>query len=299
MQTRSRAFVGRGSGATQAAAITEIAATDTQESRTKNVNGNDPETTVTHLYLMTDSVEHSDALYDLVKDLIHVGWEIRTHDRLCCFVHLATASVRETRLEELVRGNPWLRAYSLQRPLVVGLAEHWAARVEVGGYGGYVAETLTNCTLSVSAKPDPEFGHGMRTLYDSTWLATPPAVSDRAAAKDKRIEVALVATSTVARRHGVFQMTFHGLPDEVEQCRAFATEMLAEFEAPGEYHASGNDKYQAVVMWFETLIDPAMRVFNRLMARVPAATIVLEYEDPTTGKPRRLRAVDGKIDGGK
>jgi hypothetical protein len=96
------------------------------------------------------------------------------------------------------------------------------------------------------------------------------------------------------------RLVFHGRPDEVERCRVMAAQMLpAVCKKRVQYTTDGNEGYASGSMSIETQGEPALRIFNRLLAQVPAVTVLLEYEDPTTGKPRRLRAVDGKIDGGK
>lgn len=253
----------------------------------------DSATYVTHLYLMTDSTDLSDALYDLVNDLMNFGWALYTHERGDCFVHLAAASTVKTRLKKLLQRNPWLRAFAFRQPLHPDLDKFWTAHLEFGAYGGHSTKTL-----GVHPRPNSDESDShqwMPPKYDSSWLATTPVGSSRAARKEP---IGAVATASNGGPLSTrFRLTFHGLPDEVERCLDFATVMLAEHNVAVECDASGNDKYQMVLMSFESPKGPAMRVFNRLVAQVPAATILLEHEDPATGKPRILRAVDGKIDG--
>ena len=254
-------------------------------------NENSP-TYVTHLYLMTDSPDLSDALYELVNDLMNFGWEICGPERGACFVHLAAVSMEKTRLKQLLWRNPWLRAFAFRQRLDPSPAHNWTAHLEFGAYGGYATKSLR-----ILGQPDSnEYDSGLQIQaeYDPRWKARPRVAARRAARNDNSGAVATVsARGQVAIRS---RFTFHGLPDEVQQCLAVATVMLAEHSVPAECEASGSDKYQLVVMSFEAPKDTAFRVFNRLMAQVPAATVVLEYADPVTGKPLTLRAVDEKID---
>lgn len=253
----------------------------------------DSKTSVTHLYLITDSPDCSDALYELVNDLIAVGWEICGPERTDCFVHLAAVSIKQTRLAQILWNNLWLRAFAFRQPLDPDVDRPWVAHLEFGAYGGHATKTLP-----ISREPDSDEDDSVpriRPKYDSGWLEMPPVFSNSATSE----ETGGVATVSARDRSTIrFRLTFHGLPDEAERCLALATVMLAEHNVAAECYASGNDRYQAVEMSFETSKEPALRVFNRLAAQVPAATIVLEYEDPATGKPLTLRAVDGKIDHG-
>jgi hypothetical protein len=244
---------------------------------------------------MTDSPDLSDALYELVNDLMNFGWEICGPERGACFVHLAAVSMEKTRLKQLLRRNPWLRAFAFRQRLDPNPAQNWTAHLEFGAYGGYATKSLL-----ILGRPDSnEYDSGLQKQpeYDPRWKARPRGVARRAARNENSGGVATVsARGQVAIRS---RLTFHGLPDEMEQCVAFATVMLAKQNEVAECYLSGNDKYQSVEMLFETPKESALRIFNRLVAQVPAATVGLEYEDPTTGKPLTLRAVDGRIDGGE
>jgi hypothetical protein len=272
-----------------------MAACETNLRRTENVKNDGLTTYVTHLYLMTDSPDLSDALYELVNDLMNFGWEICGPERGACFVHLSAVSMEKTRLKQLLRRNPWLRAFAFRQRLDPSPAQNWTAHLEFGAYGGYATKSLL-----ILGRPDSneyDSGLGTQPEYDPRWKARPRVAARRAARNENSGGVVTVsARGQVAIRS---RLTFHGLPDEVERCLAVATVMLAERYVAAECSASGNDKYQVVVMSFETQKDTAFRVFNRLVAQVPAATSVLEYEDPVTGKPLTLRAVDGKIEGGR
>jgi hypothetical protein len=91
-------------------------------------------------------------------------------------------------------------------------------------------------------------------------------------------------------------LVFHGLPAEVERCRTLAMEMLpADDQARVKYTTAGSEQYLSGTMEFATQGEPALRAFNRLVARVPAVTVVLGYDDVKSGLRRELRAVDGKI----
>lgn len=99
------------------------------------------------------------------------------------------------------------------------------------------------------------------------------------------------ATVRVANR-----LVFHGLPDEVERCRAMALDTLpSAARARVQYETTGSESYLAGSMEFTTAQEQAFRVFNRLVAQVPAVTVVLEYDDPKSAQRRQLRAVDGRI----
>lgn len=244
---------------------------------------------------MTDSPDLTDALYELVNDLMNFGWEICGPERGACFVHLAAISMEKTRLKPILRRNPWLRAFAFRQPLNPGVSMKWAAHLEFGAYGGFAEKTL-----QIPGRPnadDYESGLRKQPEYDRRWMARPRVAASRAAGEETGGGVATISAgdhSTVR-----FRLTFHGLSDEAERCLALATVMLAEHNVAAECYASGSDRYQAVEMSFETQKDTAFRVYNRLVAQVPAATSVLEYADPVTGKPLTLRAVDGKIEGGR
>jgi len=96
------------------------------------------------------------------------------------------------------------------------------------------------------------------------------------------------------------KLAFHGRPGEVETCKSLAWDMLPAGQLKDlKYTSSGSEQYMSGCMEFTTQDEPALRVFNRLVARVPAVTVVLEYDDPKTRQPRILRAVDGKIEGSR
>lgn len=277
------------------AAVTVIAASESTPTQKSSVNNEKFPTHVTHLYLMTDSPVFSDALYELVNDLMNFGWEICGPERGQCFVHLAAASIEKTRLKQLLRRNPWLRAFAFRQRFDPSPAQNWTAHLEFGAYGGYATKSL----LILGQLDSNEYDSGLHTQpeYDPRWKARPRVAARGAARKETSSGVDTIS----AGNHNTirFRLTFHGLPDEVERCRAIATEMLAERYMAAVFDASGNDKYRAAAMSFEAQKDTASRVFNRLVARVPAATVVLEHGDPATGKRMTLRAVDGRIDGGR
>jgi hypothetical protein len=92
------------------------------------------------------------------------------------------------------------------------------------------------------------------------------------------------------------RLVFHGLPDEVERCRALVLEMLSKpHRTSATFTTDGNDEYVVGSMGFMTDSEPAFRVFNRLLARISGVTVTLEYADPKSSQPRQLRAVDGRI----
>lgn len=62
-----------------------------------------------------------------------------------------------------------------------------------------------------------------------------------------------------------------------------------------KYQTTGSESYLAGSTEFTAAQEPAFRVFNRLVAQVPAVTVVLEYDDVKSAKRRQLRAVDGRI----
>ena len=100
--------------------------------------------------------------------------------------------------------------------------------------------------------------------------------------------------ATAVRVHN--RLVFHGLPAEVERCRAIVLAMLPEAtRAEAKYETAGSEQYLSGTMAITTDNEPAFNVFNRLVAQVPAVTVVLEYDDVKTGQNRQLRAVDGRI----
>ena len=66
-------------------------------------------------------------------------------------------------------------------------------------------------------------------------------------------------------------------------------------QARVKYQTTGSERYLAGSMEFTAAQEPAFRVFNRLVAQVPAVTVVLEYDDVKSAQRRQLRAVDGTI----
>jgi|GEM_PF-5742739 hypothetical protein len=92
------------------------------------------------------------------------------------------------------------------------------------------------------------------------------------------------------------RLIFHGLPAEVERCRALAIDAIPAASRPGvKYTTNGTESYVAGSMELTTEAAPALTAFNRLVAQVPSVTVVLEYDDLNTGGRRQLRAVDGRI----
>lgn len=92
------------------------------------------------------------------------------------------------------------------------------------------------------------------------------------------------------------RLVFHGLPAEVERCRELVLEGLPEAErAAAKYMTAGAEHYLSGTLEFTTTNEPAFRAFNRLVAQVPAVTVMLEYDDAKSGQRRLLRAVDGRI----
>lgn len=92
------------------------------------------------------------------------------------------------------------------------------------------------------------------------------------------------------------RLVFHGLPAEVERCRELAIDALPAPARPGvKYATNGTESYVAGSMEITTEATPAFPIFNRLVAQVPAVTVVLEYDDLSTGERRQLRAIDGRI----
>ena len=99
------------------------------------------------------------------------------------------------------------------------------------------------------------------------------------------------ATVRIANR-----LVFHGLPNEVERCRTLAMDAITvAAKARVKHETTGSESYLAGSMEFTTAQEPAFRVFNRLVAQVPAVTVVLEYDDVKSAQRRQLRAVDGRI----
>lgn len=259
------------------------------------MKSNNAQMYITHLYLMTDSPDFSECLYDLVNDLMNLGWEISADDRNDCFVHLVAIAMERTRLKRLLQRNPWLRAFAFRQLIVPVRGRPWTAHLEFGAYGGYSSKSLV--VFLPARSNESNFDQNMTSEYDRSWLATSRVGSSSGVRNETITAVARNATGNLVSVR--FRLAFHGLPDEVERCLSLATEMLSQRYITAAHAVSGNDRYQSVVMSFETQKDTAFRVFNRLVAHVPAATSVLDFEDPATGKPRALRAVDGKIDGGK
>lgn len=92
------------------------------------------------------------------------------------------------------------------------------------------------------------------------------------------------------------RLVFHGLPAEVERCRELVLEGLPEAaRAVAKYTTAGSEQYMSGTLEFTTANEPAFRAFNRLVARVPAVTVTLEYDDAKSGQRLLLRSVDGKI----
>ncbi|MBM4022608.1 MAG: hypothetical protein FJ284_10300 [Planctomycetes bacterium] len=92
------------------------------------------------------------------------------------------------------------------------------------------------------------------------------------------------------------RLVFHGLPAEVERCRELAIDALPAAARPGvKYTTNGTKSYVAGSMEITTEAVPALTAFNKLVAQVPAVTVVLEYDDLSTGGRRQLRAIDGRI----
>ena len=83
------------------------------------------------------------------------------------------------------------------------------------------------------------------------------------------------------------QLVFHGLPAEVERCRELVLGCLPEAARAGAtYTTAGAAQYLAGTLKFTTVGGPAFRAFNRLVAQVPAVTVVLEYGDLNAGGRR-------------
>jgi len=111
--------------------------------------------------------------------------------------------------------------------------------------------------------------------------------------KQPRTTKASKASATVRVAN---KLVFHGLPAEVESCRTLVLEMLSNPHRTGAtFTTEGNDEYVVGSMEFTAAQEPAFRVFNRLVAQVPAVTVVLEHDDPKSAQRRQLRAVDGRI----
>ena len=111
--------------------------------------------------------------------------------------------------------------------------------------------------------------------------------------KQPRTTKASKASATVRVAN---KLVFHGLPAEVEQCRTLAMGAIpVAAQARVKYQTTGSESYLAGSMEFTAGQEPAFRVFNRLVAQVPAVTVVLEYDDVKSAQRRQLRAVDGRI----
>ena len=92
------------------------------------------------------------------------------------------------------------------------------------------------------------------------------------------------------------RLVFHGLPDEVERCRALAIDVLPEASrASTKFDASGSESYASGTLEFTAAAELAVKAFNRLVAQVPAVTVTLDYGDAEAGGRRLLRAIDGRI----
>jgi hypothetical protein len=92
------------------------------------------------------------------------------------------------------------------------------------------------------------------------------------------------------------RLVFHGLPGEVERCRALAIDVLPEAErAATKFNVSGSESYASGMLEFTTGTGLALKAFNRLVAQVPAISVSLEYGDVKSGNRRLLQAVDGRI----
>lgn len=92
------------------------------------------------------------------------------------------------------------------------------------------------------------------------------------------------------------RLVFHGLPGEVERCRALAIDVLPEAtRAATKFDASGSESYASGTLAFTADTELALKAFNRLVAQVPAVTVTLDYGDAKTGGRRHLQAVDGRI----
>ena len=105
----------------------------------------------------------------------------------------------------------------------------------------------------------------------------------------------------VGSARGSCQLAFteeqkHGLPEELDRSRALALAVLpSAAQASVKHETTGSESYLAGSMEFTAGQEPAFRVFNRLVAQVPAVTGVLEYDDVKSAQRRQLRAVDGRI----
>jgi hypothetical protein len=156
----------------------------------------------------------------------------------------------------------------------------------------YVRTIPPRRSLLPSAKTRRRFRSRKRTTRRRS-SSRPRSTTTKAAVPRRSPKTTVAKGVEVTNR-----LVFHGLPTEVEQCRTLALDMLpAEVQTHAKYTTTGGEHYLSGTMEFPTQGEPALRVFNRLVARIPAVTVSLEYADVKSGQRRELRAVDGKIKG--
>lgn len=236
-----------------------------------------------------------------VRDLAANGWEVEGGGR-SDFRCLTMFDADINPLRRMARKNPGLILVCLT---VTGETDDIDVHLGIGGTWlkktSEVFEAIglgrgqcprdyvhTMSTKPASAKPArKQQQERPRKAHEKKQVATRKPRTQRAQSRRART----ATTVPVSNR-----LVFHGLPGEVERCRALAIDVLPGAErAATKFNVSGSESYASGTLEFTTGTGLALKAFNRLVAQVPAISVSLEYDDFKTGQRRLLRAIDGRV----
>lgn len=250
--------------------------------------------TLTRLFMTSAWRMNRHLVKAAVKELTANGWELEVGSR-SDFQCLTTFDADISTLRRMGRKNPGLILLCFT---VSGQTDDIDVHLGIGG-------TWLKKTSEVLEAVGLKLGQGYRE-YVPTTGTKPPRPTRRGSARKAPAKVRIATGKPRTRRSRkartatttpvLNRLVFHGLPGEVERCRALAIAVLPEAaQAATKFDASGSESYASGTLAFTADAGLALKAFNRLVAQVPAVTVTLEYGDVKAGGRRHLRAVDGRI----
>ena len=250
--------------------------------------------TLTRLIIMPAWGSTRPLVKQAVRELTANGWQLKGGGR-ADYRCLTMRDADIEALERMAMNNPGLRLISFTEfddeevvDVHLGVGGTWAKSISGQSETGEMLMCPREYVHTMGPMPArTKHGEKPRDVHEKKQVATrkPHTQSSRS----RRARTA--TTVPVSNR-----LVFHGLPGEVERCRALAIDVLPEAaRAATKFDASGSESYASGTLEFTTDTELAVKAFNRLVAQVPAVTVVLEYDDLSTGGRRQLRAIDGRI----
>jgi hypothetical protein len=253
--------------------------------------------TLTRLFVTASQSVSKELIDQAFADFIRGGWE-EQHDEETGFRCLVKLDADIAMVRKAAKNNPGmvflcstLSCETKLTTLNVGFGGVWLSKTRrfSKAIGPGIAHAAQSYISAIGQEPKTRRPRRPKSAGQApSGTGTSSTAAKRPRTKNARGRLAPTQVNN--------RLVFHGLPAEVERCRELAVSAIPAVARPGlKYTTNGGEGYVAGSIEVRTEAAPALTAFNRLVAQVPSVTVVLEYDDLSTGGRRQLRAIDGRI----